>query len=203
MPPSIYEYILGEEKLFESSQIRVGDNWNWNFRNHVQLLFHLKNGVFFTGANDYLRAFKNIMEPMLNLSYWMEDIELKDVVFYIEEKNGRILSFLVKKYHDEVYVKENDLDTLFDEITESDVDYGGVLVQKTNTARPELLHLNSIAFCDQTDIESGPLGFKFSFSPSKLRAMSKAGWGKESNGATISIEELIELADQLYDIAHS
>ena len=119
--PSIFSYIKTEEARFETEEVKIGDNWNWNFRTHVQLIFHLKNGIFFTGSNDYTtitRAFKNIMDPILNLSYWSEDIELKDVVFYIENRTGRILSFLIKKYHDEVYVKEHDLDTMFDEITE-------------------------------------------------------------------------------------
>ena len=115
--PSIFSYIKTEEARFETEEVKIGDNWNWNFRTHVQLIFHLKNGIFFTGSNDYTtitRAFKNIMDPILNLSYWSEDIELKDVVFYIENRTGRILSFLIKKYHDEVYVKEHDLDTMFD-----------------------------------------------------------------------------------------
>ncbi len=194
MPPSIYDFIKAEENRFESEQVQVGQNWSWNFKNHVQMIFHLKNGVFFTGNNDWMRAFKNIMEPMLNLSYVMEDIELKDVAFYVENDPDKVLSFLIKKYHDEIYVKENDLDTVFDEITESDVDYGGVLVQKTNTKKPEVLALNSLAFCDQTDLLGGPLAFKMFFSPGKLREMSKLGWGSEANGATTSIEDLITLA---------
>ena len=191
----IFSYITTEESRFQTEQVQVGDNWWWSFRNHVQLIFHLKNGVFYTGENNWLRAFKNIMEPLLNLSYWAEDIELKDVVFYIENRSGRVLSFLVKKYHDEVFVKKNNLDTLFDEITESDLDYGGALVQKTDTARPEILPLNSMAFCDQTDIFGGPIVFKYNFSPDKLRAMLKFGWGNTSNGATISLENLILIAD--------
>ncbi len=199
MPPLIYSYIKDEENRFESEEVRIGQNWNWNFKNHVQMIFHLKNGVFFTGENNWMRAFKNIMEPMLNLSYWTEDIELKDVVFYVENDPDKVLSFLIKKYHDEIYVKENDLDTVFDEITETDVDYGGVLVQKTDTKKPEVLALNSIAFCDQTDVLGGPLAFKMFFSPDKLRGMTKLGWGDKSNGATISIEELITLANSEKD----
>jgi len=193
MTPSIYEYIKKEEANFETDEVQVGDNWNWNFRNHIQLIMHLKNGVFFTGENNWLRSFKNIMEPILNLSYWTEDIDVKDVTFFIESKGGRVLSFLIKKYHDEVYVREHDIDTLFDQITESDLDYGGALVQSgLNT--PELLHLNTVAFCDQTDIEGGPIGFKMYMTPSKLRTMAKAGWGSEKNGANISIEDLCVLA---------
>ncbi len=188
---NIFSYIKSEEANFESDQVRVGDNWTWNLRDHVQLIFHLKNGVFYTGENDYMRAFKQVMRPLLRLSYWTEDIEVKDVVFFIENSAGRVLSFLIKKYHDEVYVRENNLDTLFDEITESDIDYGGVLTQKTNTKRPETLPLNSLAFCDQTDIMGGPICFKHGFSPDGLRKMTKNGWGKPENGATISIEDLI------------
>lgn len=193
MPPSIFDYVKAEESKFETEEVRVGDNWRWNFRRHVQMIFHLKNGVFFTGENDWLRAFRNVMEPILNLAYWTEDIDVKDVVFFMESRMGKVLSFLLKKYHDEVYVREHDLDALFDEITESDIDYGGVIVQP-GTKRPEAIQLNSVAFCDQTDMLGGPIGLKFNFSPAKLREFGKRGWGKESNGATISIEELITLA---------
>lgn len=190
MNQDIYSYIKSEEANFDTQEIRVGDNWEWSMKNHIQMIFHLKNGRFFTGANDFTRVFKNIMQPILNLCYWAEDIEVKDVVFYIESKMGRVLSFLVKKYHDEVYVKENDLDTLFDEITEDDIDYGGVLIQKG----PEVVFLPSIAFCDQTDMLGGPIGFKFSFTPDKLRKMSSKGWGDTKNGATVTLDELITLA---------
>lgn len=191
--PSIFSYIKSEENKFETEEITLGDNWSWNLRNHVQMIFHLKNGVFYTGENNWLRAFKNVMEPVINLTLWTEDIELKDVTFFIENDDGKVLSFLVKKYHDEVYARENDLDLLFDELTESDVEYGGVLLQK-GVKVPEVLPLMSLAFCDQTDILGGPIGIKFYFSPDKLRGMSKYGWGEEKNGATISLEELCLLA---------
>src|SRR3990167_4783275 len=198
MEDTIHKFIKTEEARFDTEEIKVGQNWNWNFKNHTKMIFHLKNSQFFSGENNWLRAFNNIMEPILNLSYWAEDIEVKDIVFYIENKLGRVLSFLLKKYHDEVYVKENDLDTLLDEITEDDVDYGGVLVQK-GEKKPEVINLQSIAFCDQTDIMGGPIGFKFSFSPSKLRQMASKGWGDEKNGATISINDIITLGENSKD----
>jgi len=199
MNHDIFSYIKEEENRFHTEKVRIGENWHWSFKDHVQLLFHLKNGQFYTGENDYLRAFKNIMEPILNLAYWSEDIEVKDIVFFIENKNGRALSFLIKKYHDEVFIKQHNIDTFLDEITENDVDYGGVLVQKTNEPKPEVLDFLSIAFCDQTDILGGPIGFKFNFAPNKLRKMSKLGWGNEKNGANISIEDLILLAEHKKD----
>src|SRR3990167_4906973 len=193
MPPSIYSYVKAEETNFKAAEIQVGDNWWWNMRRHVQLIFHLKNSIFFTGENNWLRAFRNIMEPILNLSYWTEDIEVKDIVFYIEPPKGKELSFLIKRYHDDVYVKEHDIDLFLDDLTKSDVDYGGILVQK-GVKRPEVIQLNSVAFCDQTDIMGGPVGLKFHFSPSKLKKMERFGWGSERNGADFSIEELITLA---------
>ena len=197
--PDIYQYVKSEEANFEGNDIQVGQNWHWNFRKHVQLIFHLKNGVFFTGENNWLRAFKQIMRPLLRLSYWTEDIEVKDVVFYIESENGRALSFLVKKYHDEVFVKENDLDTLFDKITESDIDYGGVLIQNVKTGEPEVIPLNAVAFCDQTYALGSPLGLKYNFSPDKLRGMASKGWGSADNGATITLDELAMLAQSEKD----
>ena len=196
----IYQFIKAEESRFETDEIQIGENWYWNFRKHVQLIFHLVNGVFYTGQNDWTRAFKQVMRPLIRLSLWTEDIEVKDVVFFIEEQTGRALSFLIKKYHDEVYVREHDLDTVFDDISESDITYGGALAQK-GVEKPEVLPLQSIAFCDQTDILGGPLFFKHYFTPSKLREMSKYGWGDEKNGATISLEELCILATYEKDSA--
>lgn len=196
--PNIHDYIKSEENKFETDEIQPGDNWHWNFREHVQLIFHLVNGVFFTGENNWLRAFKQVMRPIIDLNNWTEDLEAKDVTFFIESRIGKVLSFLVKKYHDEVYVREHDLDTLFDQITNGDNTYGGVILQK-GVKMPESLELNSIAFCDQTDILGGPIAFKHYFSPDKLRGMAKHGWGDERNGATISLDELCILASDEKD----
>lgn len=195
MTPNIFAFVKSEENAYETQTVRVGENWEWNMKDHIQMIFHLKNGVFYTGENNYMRAFKNIMEPIIELANWTEDIEVKDIVFYIEGDNQRVLSFLVKKYHDEVFVREHNIDEYIDQITESDNEYGGVLTQRTNDPKPEIFELNSVAFCDQTNVLGGTIGFKYNFTPSGIRKMSKMGWGEESNGATISIEELIMLAD--------
>lgn len=199
MSTNIHSYIKEQESAFEQ-EIQLGDNWWWNFRNHVQMIFHLVNDRFFTGENDWTRAFKNIMEPLIDLANWTEDIEVKDIVFYIEGQNGRALSFLVKKYHDEVFVKENNIDEHIDEITEEDNTYGGYLAQQTNGKRPETLKFTRIAFCDQTNMLGGPLGFKFTFTPDGIRKMASKGWGDKKNGATISLDELATLANDSKDV---
>jgi len=193
LPDNIHDYITQQENEFETQDITVGDNWSWNFRNHVQMIFHMVNSVFYKGENNWLRAFKQVMEPIIGLSAWTEDIEVKDTVFHITGVKGKALSFLIKKYHDEIYVKEHNLDEMIDEITEDDLTYGGVIVQKKR-GKPEVLPLMSIAFGDQTDILGGPIGFKHYFSPDKLQSMSSLGWGEESNGANCSLQDLIVLA---------
>lgn len=195
MNPSIFKYIEEQETAYKTQQVRLGDNWSWNMRDHIQLIYHLKNSQFYTGDNDWLRPFKNIMEPIIELANWTEDIEVKDIVFFIEGHDDRVLSFLIKKYHDEVFVRKYNLDDFIDSVTESDNTYGGVLVQDTKKGSPETPQLLQVAFCDQTDILGAPIGFKYNFSPKALRKMEAKGWGKEENGATISIDDLITLAD--------
>ncbi len=192
--PNIFSYIKAEETRYQTEEIQLGDNWEWNMNDHIQLIYHLKNSVFWKGDNDYLRSFKNIIETMIELANWTEDLEVKDIVFYIEGQENRVLSFLIKKYHDEVYIREHNVEDLLDGITESDNTYGGVIVQNTSDI-PETVPLMSVAFCDQSDIDNGPIGFKFHFSPDGLRKMAKMGWGDPKNGATISLDELAVLAD--------
>lgn len=191
---NIYDWIKSEEHKYQSRPVQLADNWHWNMRNFIQMIFHLKNSVFYEGENDYLRMFRQVMKPIIELSNWTEDIDVKDITFFIESNYGKVKSFLFKKYHDEVYTREYDIDSILDFITESDNEYGGVLIQKGEEV-PIKITMTSIAFADQNDILSAPLGFKYVFSPDKLRSMKAKGWGKESNGATISIEDLIVLAN--------
>lgn len=190
---TIYKYILEEESNFNSDEIKVYDNYSSNMRNDIQMRLMLSDGYFTTGDNNWLRPFKKVIEPLLELANTAEDIELKDITLFIKNEERKAPKFLIKKYHDEVYIKEHDIDALIDQIAESDNKLGGVLVQR-GTDVPEVMKLNRLAFCDQTDIEGGPLGFKYYFSPSKLRKMSEAGWGNEKNGANITLDELITLA---------
>lgn len=192
----IYSFIETQENAYKTNKVRLGDNWDWSMRDHIQLIYHLKNGQFFTGENNWLRPFKNIMEPIIELANWTEDIDLKDIVFFIENNDDRVLSFLIKKYHDEVFARQHNLEDFIDRVTESDNEYGGVLIKDNKKGSPETPSLVNIAFCDQTDTLGGAIGFKYFFSPDALRKMAKKGWGEESNGANTSIEELIVLASE-------
>lgn len=188
----IFDYIITQEVNYKLP-IPINDVWRWSMADHVKTSDLYKNSQLLTGKNDF-KPVKNITRPILNLQYRTEDIELKDVQLYVDDPDKYYLSFLVKKYHDDVFVQENDLDTFFDELNISRIDFGGGLSKQLNRPSPEVVPLQSIAFCDQTDMLSGPIGIKHHFSPDQLLDMKSKGWGDTANGATISVEDLITLS---------
>jgi len=194
MQNNIYEFIKTESSRFETEEIQVNENRDWNMKNHLEMCAMLTDGFFMKGSNDWTRPFKKVIEPIIELANTAEDIELKNLTLFVKDDADRVQSFLVKKYHDDVYIKEHDIDELIDKITETDNKYGGVLIEKGEDL-PEVRSLARLAFADQTDILSGPRALKFSFSPSQLRKKAKLGWGDTKNGATVTIDELITLSD--------
>ncbi len=186
----IHTYITAQESRFKNS-IKLPGNWNWSFLEHCKLSYLYSHSQLSNGKSEFTPVV-NITKPILNLQHRTEDIDLKDVNIYVDDPEYYHLSFLIKKYHDDVFVKENDLDTFFDELNVSRIDYGGGLSKATSKAR-EVVDLHSIAFCDQTDILSGPIGIQHFFSPSQLKEMEKKGWGSTENGATATIDEVIEI----------
>lgn len=192
--PDIFSYIEAEENEYENENgITLPGNWNWSMKEHLETSYLYIHSQLKTGKDDF-KPVKNIIRPILNLQHRTEDIEVKDVAIYVNDPQKYHLSFLVKKYHDDVFVVENDMDTFFDELNVSRIDYGAGLSKQLNRPCPEVVPLQSIAFCDQTDILSGPIGIKHYYSPDQLKDMEKVGWGKKENGATISIDELITLS---------
>lgn len=188
----IYSYILAEESNYKKA-IDINDVWKWSMADHIKTSVLYAHSQLLTGKSDF-KPVKNITRPILNLQHRTEDIELKDVQLYVDDPDKFHLSFLVKKYHDDVFAIENDLDTFFDELNVSRIDFGGGLSKKLNKPCPEVVPLQSIAFCDQTDMLSGPIGIKHYYSPDQLLDMEKVGWGKEENGATITLQQLIKLS---------
>lgn len=190
---NIFEYILKEESSFYLP-INVNE-WDWSFADHLKTSFFYKHGRLLTGNTDD-KPVKNIVKPILNLQYRTEDIDVKDIVLYVDNPDKFHLSFLLKKYHDDVYLKENNLDDFIDTTKEENIDYGGVIIEDIGQNVPEYHPLQSIAFCDQTDILSGVICFKYFLSPDQLLEMTDRGWGLDSNGADISLEELLVLSQK-------
>lgn len=189
----IFDFIVSKEADYKQP-VPINDIWSWSMPEHIKTTELYTNSQLLTGKDDF-KPIKNITRPILNLQHRTEDIEVKDVQIYVNSPEKYHLSFLVKKYHDDVFVKENDLETFFDELNVSRIDYGAGLSKKRGDIR-EVVPLQSIAFCDQTDILSGPIGLRHYYSPDQLMEMGKVGWGKLENGATISLEDLIALSKE-------
>jgi len=204
MSVHIGEFIKEQETAYQLP-VTVIDGWEWNMKEHIRVSTLYKNSQFSTG-NSYshsgsdhkggrdLKPFKNIVLPILRLQYRTEGFDVKDIELFVNNIKIYFKSFLIKKFH-EKWARENDIDTFIDEMVESYVDFGGALIKNVNKARPEVVPLQSLAFVDQTDIMSGPIGIKHFFSPDELRKKEDVGWGKESNGADVSLEDLIIMAD--------
>ncbi len=190
---NIHDFIVGKENEYQHPISLLG--WNWNLKEHIKQSFYYKHGRLLEG-NDITTPVKNITKPILNLQYRAEDIDVKDIVLYVDDPSTYHLSFLIKKYHDDVFVVENDLDTFIDEMNESKVDYGAGLMKKTGNPKPEVVDMQSIAFADQTDIVKGVIGLKFFFNPDELKDMEAKGWGSTANGANATVDELIKLSEE-------
>lgn len=190
----IFSFVIEEEAGF-TKDINLDDEWYWNFKNHIRRSFLYKNSQFSDKNSDRKnRPFKNIIRPILNIHYRTEGFDVKDVEIYVDNPDTYYKSFLIKKFYQR-WALEQQLDTFIDELVESYVDYGGVLVKNVKGARPEVVNLRTLAFCDQTDILSGAFAIKHYFSASQLRDMAKVGWGNTDNNATVDIETLISKAE--------
>lgn len=187
----IFSYIKSQESQYRLP-IQLNDSWDWSMKEHIKLTELYTNSQSLNKTE--FTPIKNITRPILNLQHRTEDIEMKDVQIYVDDPSDYHLSFLVKKYHDDVFVKENDLDTFFDELNVSRIDFGAGLSKMLDKPRPEVVPLQSIIFCDQTDILSGPIGIKHYYSPDQLLEMRSKGWGNKDKGATHTVEEVIELS---------
>lgn len=183
--PEIYQYILQEEGAWKTARVPLASNWrDWNMSEHIDRSFMLKNSRFYQGTQDYRRPFNNIILPIANVNYRTEGFDVKDVQLYVDNAEQYHKSFLARKFHN-WWAKDNHIDTAIDESVESYFDYGLVLMKNVNEARPEIIHLQQIAFCDQTDILSGPLCLKHHYSVSELLAMKGKWYDSEIDKAIL------------------
>ncbi|MEK7112095.1 MAG: hypothetical protein AAB875_02095, partial [Patescibacteria group bacterium] len=121
--PTIFQYITTEETSYKTREIQVGENWTWNMANHISLSFHFKHGKYLNISNDIRTKppFQNIILPILEFRYAAEDRDVKDIIFETEEPEKQHLSFLIKKYWDDVFTIENNLDDFLDDAVENKV----------------------------------------------------------------------------------
>lgn len=188
---NIFDYIK-EEEVSYSQPVELIDGWNWSMKDHIKRSFLYINSQFYEdNENRWLRPFKNIVLPILNIQHRTEGFDVKDITLYVNNKDEYYKSLLISKYH-EKWAIDNEIDTFIDDLVESFCDYGGALVRKTKSVRPEVIDLRSLAFCNQHDIINNPFAILHQMSFAELRREAKArGWGGE--GSDIDVESLIEL----------
>lgn len=185
---------MQEEANYRTQQIEVSDNNQWNMSDHIRVSMSMKLGKFINSSNELTvkQAKRNIVLPILRLRYRLEDVDVKDILIYVDDPDKTHLSLFVKKYWDDVFLIEHDFDGFLDKMHQDPIDFGGGMVKEDFL--PEVIPLQRIAFCDQTNVLGGPIGLRYTFSPDELRAKAKQGWGDTANGATVSLDDLIVLA---------
>jgi hypothetical protein len=185
---NVYSFITREETAYQTLGVPVIDGWEWHMFDHIKKSTLYKNSKFFDGKDDGNRPFKNIIRPILNVAYRSEGFDVKDINPFVDDADNYYKSFLVKKFHVK-WARNNDIDTFIDDVVESYVDYGGVLVKEVNEVRPEVVPLQRLAFCDQTDILSGPICEKHMYAPDQLLEMTKWDADKIDEAITMAREE--------------
>jgi len=186
MQENIYEYIKTQETTFSTIFVPITNSFSWNFRNHVERCTNVASGHFHGSKNDGILPYDDIVSSIIDVAFRLEGFDVKDIVPYVDDIKENYKSFLIKKYHPQ-WAKENELDTFIDEVVESSIIYDLVLVKNINNVRPEVVNLQDIAFCDQTDILSGPICIRHEYSIPELLEF-KGKWDDKK------IDEVIVMA---------
>ena len=164
---NVFDYIKQEENTWKTEKVPLTNSKEWNMKDHIERCMNVANGWFHNGENDGLRPYNDIVTPIIDVAFRLEGFDVKDIVPFVDDIEENYKSFLIKKYHPQ-WARKNELDTFIDEVVESSVIYDLVLIKNLNQSRPEVVKLQDIAFCDQTDILSGALCIKHQYSIPQL-----------------------------------
>lgn len=175
MNKEVYEYILTEKNRYETVPIQLTKSKTWSMREHIERCTNVANGWFHQGANDGNRPYDDIVTPIVDVAFRSEGFDVKDIIPFVDDAEQSYKSFLIKKYHPK-WARKNELDSFIDEVVESSIIYDLVLIKNVNNVRPEVVPLENIAFCDQTDVMKGPICIKDFYNIPELLEMKKNGW---------------------------
>lgn len=156
---NVFDYIKTEETRFGTERVPLTNSKDWNMKEHIERCFNVANGWYHTGVNDGTRPYDDIVTPVIDVAFRSEGFDVKDIVPFVDDVNEAYKSFFVKKFHPQ-WARKNELDTFIDEVVESSIIYDLVLIKDINKTRPEVIKLQDIAFCDQTDVLSGAICIK-------------------------------------------
>ncbi|MHA1211994.1 MAG: hypothetical protein ACTSSH_06000 [Candidatus Heimdallarchaeota archaeon] len=183
----VHEYIQTEINNYETAKIPITGSVDWNMKDYIERCTNVSNGWYNEGQNDGKRPYKNIVEAIKNVALRSEGFDVKDIVPYVNDVKSHYLSFFVKKYHPQ-WAREHEIDTFIDEMVESSVIYDLALIKNVNEVRPQVIPLQQIAFCDQTDIMSGAICIKHQYTIPQLLEF-KDKWNSDK------IDEAIIMAE--------
>lgn len=164
----IYSYILEEEATYKTQLIPITKSVEWNMHEHIERCTNVSNGWYHSGKNDGTRPYEDIVSPILDVASRAEGFDVKDIVPFINDADNYYKSFLIKKFHPQ-WARKYEIDTFIDELVESSIVYDLALIKNVNNIRPEVVKLQSIAFCDQTDVLSGPIAIKHQYSVAEIQ----------------------------------
>lgn len=169
---TVFEYITKEETAYQTTKVPVVEGYEWSMFEHVKLTTLYLNSKYKEGNQDLL-PFRNIILPKINLEHRAVEFDLKEIEFFINSPEN-YKAFLIRKWH-ERWGRQNNISKFLDQLTETYTDYGGVLIEDTPAAMA-VVPFQRLAFCDQTDMLSGPICQKHQYSPDQLKEMEKRGW---------------------------
>lgn len=184
---NVFDYIKTEENRFNKERVPLTNSKDWNMKEHIERCFNVSNGWFHTGVNDGNRPYNDIVTPVIDVAFRSEGFDVKDIVPFVDQVEQAYKSFFIKKYHPQ-WARKHELDTFIDEVVESSIIYDLVLVKDINRTRPEVVKLQDIAFCDQTDILSGAICIKHNYTIPELLEF-KGKWNDDK------IDEVITMAE--------
>lgn len=156
---NVYNYILSEEVSWKTTRVPITNSKDWNMSEHIERCIAVAGGFFHSGKNDGMRPYNDIVTPVIDYAFRAEGFNVTDIVPYVDDIDQSYKSYLIKKFHPR-WAKKNQLDSFIDEVVESSIIFDLVLIKDVNSVKPENVKLQDIAFCDQTDIMSGPICIK-------------------------------------------
>lgn len=174
----VFSYIGTESTSWLTTRIKLTNSKDWNMAEHIERCYNVANGWFHKGANDGKRPYDDIVTPIVDVAFRSEGFDVKDIVPYVNDAANYYKSFLVKKYHPR-WARKHELDTFIDEVVENSVIYDLAIVKDINETRPEVIDLQSIAFCNQKDVLAGPICTKHKYSVTELMEM-KGNWNDDA-----------------------
>lgn len=198
MNNEVYNFILTEESSFKTLRVPITTSKDWNMHEHIERCTNVANAWYHSGNNDGKRPYKDVVTPVLNVARRTEGFDVKDIIPFVNDAEKSYKSFMVKKFHPQ-WARRNEIDSFIDDLVESSIVYDLALVKKNlKQARPELVRLQTIAFCDQTNVLGGPLCLKHGYSPSDMDDF-RGAWDSEKIDETIIMAKAEKTVSQAGD----